>query len=348
MITIAQLLELLYGARRRFQSVRATLSVEVDHSLLERSDWPDDAVNPPPPRTEPQAYVARLWADSAGRIRLEREVDRELDIEVIGGHDGQDEAESLAEGLFDLFDPAPLLGSASFELRGELTQAGRPAASVLAQPRRQPIEIGYLWGCEAYELAVDLERGVLLHVVGRIGGEAAGTIAVEEIAFDEPLAPELFEQEPQKSDDATVEEHEPTRTETVSLRTAAERAPFTLWVVARLLDEWRMYVRLVEEEPPGPEPAWVEILYRSHDGANRVELIEERTREAFGYGWTSSQAPPRLIEHRGEQVLVVAQEPYETELAVTRGETRIRLRAIDPLEATLNLVDALTPVRVAH
>jgi hypothetical protein len=28
MITIAQLLELLYGARGRFQSVRATLSVE--------------------------------------------------------------------------------------------------------------------------------------------------------------------------------------------------------------------------------------------------------------------------------------------------------------------------------
>jgi hypothetical protein len=30
--------------------------------------------------------------------------------------------------------------------------------------------------------------------------------------------------------------------------------------VRHLLDEWRMYVRLVEEEPPASEPARVEIL----------------------------------------------------------------------------------------
>jgi hypothetical protein len=349
MVTLAQLLELLYGARTRYASVRATLSVEIDHGLLERRDWPEDAFNPPPSRADRHSYRARLWLDAAGRIRLERRADGETDVEIADPGAGEDdvyEADSLAAELADLFDPAPLLGSVTFEILSDSTHAGRPAASVLARPRRQPIEIGSIWGCNAYELAIDLERGVLLRVVGRIGDESAGTIAVEEIAFDEPLAPELFEQEPQQDDASRAyEAPEPRRIETVSLRAAAKRAPFTLWVVRELLDEWRMYVR-VAGEPPGAAPAWVEILYRSRDGGNRVELTEELASETFAYGWTSYlSTPPRPIEHRGEQVLVVAQEPYETQLALTRGETRIRISAFDSLEETLNLVEALAPVR---
>jgi hypothetical protein len=179
MIRTAELLELLYSARTSFSSVRATVRVEIDHSLLERSDWPEDASNPPPPRAKPQAYVAHLWAEPGGRIRLERDLNGEHDVEVVI-NDPEDndleERESLAVGYFDLFDPAPLLGAATFELLDQSTQAGRKSVITLAQPRRQPIEIANIWGCDVYELAIDLDRGVLLRVVGRIGGESAGTI----------------------------------------------------------------------------------------------------------------------------------------------------------------------------
>src|SRR5204862_621640 len=92
-----------------------------------------------------------------------------------------DESESLVEGLGELFDPARLLGAATFEIHGESTQAGRTAVSVLARPRRRSIEIVEIWGCDSYELAVDRERGVLLKVVGRLGDETAATITVEAI-----------------------------------------------------------------------------------------------------------------------------------------------------------------------
>jgi hypothetical protein len=54
-----------------------------------------------------------------------------------------------------------------------------------------------------------------------------------------------------------------------------------------------MYIHLVEETPPAPEPAWVEILYRSRDGENRVELSEERASGASALGWTSTRRHPR-------------------------------------------------------
>jgi hypothetical protein len=341
MIDLAQLLELLYSAHARFESARATLRVRVDHSKLEQSDWPEDA--PPPARGQPLAYVARVWYESAGRVRLEREFDGERTVKV--AHQDTDDEESLALRLARLFDPAPLLGVALFELVGETTRAGRSALSVIARPRRHEIDIGF-WGCDAYELAVDAERGVLLGVVGQIGDEIASTIVVEEIAFDDSFDPELFVHEPEEESLKEIPS-ESWQSQAVSLQTAAERAPFTLWVVRELLDQWRMYVQLVEEEPPGAEPAWVEILYRSPDGAGRVDLTERRASEPEGYGWTSYQTP-RLIEHRGEPVVVLAYDPYETNIAVTREGTRVAMTAFDSLERTLQLVDALAPVALTR
>ena len=61
----------------------------------------------------------RLLADAAGRLRLERDTNGGRHVEVFRPDEDEADVEALAEGYADLFDPAPLLGIATFEILGE-------------------------------------------------------------------------------------------------------------------------------------------------------------------------------------------------------------------------------------
>lgn len=48
------------------------------------------------------------------------------------------------------------------------------------------------WGADEYEAVVDAERGVLLRLASRLGGEDIDALEVQEIHFDEPFDEEVF------------------------------------------------------------------------------------------------------------------------------------------------------------
>ncbi|MDP9457271.1 MAG: hypothetical protein M3Q60_16165, partial [Actinomycetota bacterium] len=49
------------------------------------------------------------------------------------------------------------------------------------------------WGADEYEAVVDAERGVLLRLASRLGGEDIDALEVEKIHFDEPFGDEVFD-----------------------------------------------------------------------------------------------------------------------------------------------------------
>ena len=49
------------------------------------------------------------------------------------------------------------------------------------------------WGADEYEVIVDAERGVLLRLASRLGGEDIDALEVKEIRLDEPFGDEVLE-----------------------------------------------------------------------------------------------------------------------------------------------------------
>lgn len=98
-----------------------------------------------------------------------------------------------------LLDPAGLIGALRLERDGSERAAGRPALRVRAWPRPgathafprfETHALGV--GADGYELLVDAERGVLLRTAALLDDQPFFVDEVLEIAFDEEFAPELF------------------------------------------------------------------------------------------------------------------------------------------------------------
>jgi hypothetical protein len=95
----------------------------------------------------------------------------------------------------ELFEPALHLPALDLELAGEASQAGRVGLIVRGRPRDldenlfTPI---LPRGADAHELLVDGVVGVVLRRTSLIDGEPFAVTEVEEIAFNEPVLPEMF------------------------------------------------------------------------------------------------------------------------------------------------------------
>jgi cytolysin (calcineurin-like family phosphatase) len=48
------------------------------------------------------------------------------------------------------------------------------------------------WGADEYEAVVDAERGVVLRLASRLGGEDFDALEVEEVYFDERFREDVF------------------------------------------------------------------------------------------------------------------------------------------------------------
>jgi hypothetical protein len=96
---------------------------------------------------------------------------------------------------FFLLRPWALLPSYRFEPRGSTEIAGRAAIDVRAQlrPGRRVRHLpGFSWGADEHRLAVDRERGALLRVAAFMDGDEYDVTEVTEVAFDQPIDPEIF------------------------------------------------------------------------------------------------------------------------------------------------------------
>ena len=138
----------------------------------------------------------------------------------------------------ELLDPAAFLPGFDLGLAGETMAAGRPALEVTAKPRPRgvgPVEL-FPYGADDLSLAVDRERGVILRFEASAGGEPIRRLEVTEIAFDEPLADDLFAV-PAGSVRSAAEAFPVNH---LTLEQAARAASFPLWAPARLHGRWNL------------------------------------------------------------------------------------------------------------
>jgi hypothetical protein len=213
---------LLYGRPERFGSARLTLRTWYDPALHQRA-WTRWAGLQPPGSVAPlvsatrHAHEAdekvmdqrRLWLQPPDRWREEGRngvsaIVRDHQRRVFDGKRVHTERISPAQGwrhllgdlaLAEMLEPTALLPAIWIESLELGACAGLPAWRVRALPR----EIGaprfphVLWlGADAYELQVDVERGVLLRVGASLDGKEFAAREMLEVAFDEPFADDLF------------------------------------------------------------------------------------------------------------------------------------------------------------
>ncbi len=263
---LGDFLEAVYGPGDRFQTVRAVVRQWQDPAARARASRAEE---PTTGRRKPtagsranaarQEAVLRVWLGGPDRVRVEESRHRdgvaESALTVVGGglwwrrdHQGHVEAGERGErargrrpgpNLTDVerhFFPSALreyFAGLALEPLGAVRTAGRECLRVRAVPRPD----GGLWphwlgfGADEYELHADPERGVLLLVASRCRGEVLEANEVSEVAFDEPLADDLFTYNPRLGEQVrspdTIAEH-------LTLAAAAARMQFTVLVPTRV------------------------------------------------------------------------------------------------------------------
>jgi outer membrane lipoprotein-sorting protein len=222
---LVTLLELLYSASERSQTVRAT--VETKHYqarefallrsrglLADAQPWPAEEG----PWSEPPELIettTQLWAARPHKLRWESISNGGplVDVASAGVKDGDlfwqwngDEDVYTNEHHPErgwmttreerLLDPSPLLGVYRFEVGSSTTTAGRQGVEIVAKRRAgaNADEFAHVARLTDHELAlvVDEERGVLMRVATIVGREELTSSEMVEVSFDEPISPELF------------------------------------------------------------------------------------------------------------------------------------------------------------
>jgi hypothetical protein len=159
--------------------------------------------------------VCRLWLSWPSQARSEAELEwkgsRDRGVSVIDGKrwwsdwpyrgfSSSEDDSRVSIGIMhgELLDPWPLISDLDLEVRGTATYLGREAVEAHAAPRerRVPYYSRVISGADALELAVDLERGVLLRLAAVLKGATFEIKEMTDIAFDENLDPDLFKLEP--------------------------------------------------------------------------------------------------------------------------------------------------------
>lgn len=370
MSELGDLLELIYGAGDRWRTARLTLrewqhtrrTREAIERLQERQSGGGRTMmyavgGPGPPEPEEVEHVVRAWLDG-DRAREERE--EPYAFPTLGVRDGDrwwqyserfgasaNEAEpsvqsGIGEAALTLLDPAHVLGTLRLEPAGEVVAAGRPALLVRGVPRDREGAFGLHrlgFGAEAYELAIDRERGVLLRTTSLLDGEPMSSTEVLELAFDEDFPPETFEFElPEGETFRPLFPHP----ENVTLERAAEQAPFTVLAPAEVPSDWQLHVLHLPGEERPPQPPSVTLHYHSRDAGQQLNIAQ-----------TAADAEDRLVwlaweEADGVRVAGPA-EPYGLEpgyAQVERDGTRATLSSAElPRERIAALARSLRPVQ---
>ena len=297
---LGDFLEAVYGPADRFRTVRAVVRQWQDPAALARASGAEE---PPTGRRKPtagsranaarQEATHRVWLGGPDQVRVEETRHRDGVVEsaltVVGGgrwwrrdHQGHVEAGEQGErqrargrrpglNLTDVerhFFPSALreyFAGLALEPLGAVRTAGRECLRVRAVRRPD----GRLWphwlgfGADEYELHADPERGVLLLVASRCRGEVLETNEVSEVAFDEPLADDLFTYNPRLGEQVRPPDM---ITEHLTLAAAAARMPFTVLVPTRVPEGKGVRTEVMFHPPRlnSPRP-YLTLMYMGED-----------------------------------------------------------------------------------
>jgi hypothetical protein len=219
----------------------------------------------------------------AGHRYFVRDGDRWLSWDADwGGASNETEGEGRPTPAYAfLLDPLGLVSGLRLEPAGTTEVGGRAAWHVRATPRDESAgpdaslhRLGL--GADAYELAIDAERGVLLRGEAKLDGEPFHRLEVSEIAFA-PIDPRTFAVAVPEGAEAPTGWFRPLR---LPLHELAAAAPFRVFVPGDVPVGWRLVERLLTpaRDKPRVTPS-VSLVYASREGAY-VVTIHERTADA--------------------------------------------------------------------
>lgn len=301
MADLAELLVLMHGARHRFRTVRAEV-VERRHD--ERLHRAMERWMARRPGTASAMLVASLpgvsppeWSESVthlrwakpDRLRLQRDDWTKVVVgdnwwsvsELLGsvaGGPSSDVQIGIENPPFPaLLDPAVLLPDLDLEVMGEARLFDRAVLSAHGRPRGQReewAESHVVRGADDVQLWVDRERGVVLRLETRIGGEPFQVTEVREIAFDEEFPEQTWVLEPPAG-----ESFGPLalpRQEQVSVDEAQRRAPFTVLLPGRAPAGAELEITFGPATDRPPAPAFVTLSYRVPDRGLDVSISQTR------------------------------------------------------------------------
>jgi outer membrane lipoprotein-sorting protein len=370
---LGDLLELLLGAYDRFETVRL---VAHDWQHFARSR---DAIKRFAAESGGTGYatfgftseaapetsegIVRLWFEKPQRVREEQE--GRLRGNILGIRDGErwwmyspesgarsnEDDVALGSGVGQQYehflDPSVFIPALTFELVDETEVAGRRALRVLGRPRtgrsNSRSELFRLApGADEYELAVDVQVGVLLRVLARLDGEEFSSREVTEIAFDESFAPETFVFVPPPGE--VVRSARDSLHHRVRIEEAVALAPFPVFVPSTIGPGWRMTVHFFAGEERPASPASVMIHYSRSGASHQLNITQTAVdaRDPYeGFGWDD-------LDRRGERWRTSTAEQdiggMPARVQLERDGTRIMISSSDlDLEKLIQLADMLVP-----
>jgi hypothetical protein len=328
---VGDLLELLYGASDRWQTVRCSVrgwnDTELQRRAIERWQAAQGqgssqvmmfgiGEHKPPPRE--YEFTQRVWIVKPDRLREESEhgttvshgdlwwswsehgglMSNEKDRELTG------QKASDAHPLH--LSPALLIPGLRF---GTIERIG-DALVATARPRGIPhVHFGQpVHGADEHRLTVDAVRGVVLRIESFIDGRLFSSSQLVDAVFDEPIPDEVFVLErPEGVEARSPRELSPR----VTLEEAAELAPFPVFAISELPEgNWRHHVHY--HRPPRAEDQSVHITYHRADARGFITLAQtslENRSSAQALGQESVQ-----VEREGTRITVSSETYDEAEL----------------------------------
>jgi hypothetical protein len=330
MSKLGDVLQVLFGPVFPYATIRAEVRHWRNFDLTEKVALESDVLGgrrkPRPdkpagstPRTAEATLKIWLSRPSRGRIETTRAMQGEIETSLTVT-DGENWATRDSEGhvesgksakrkghanLTDAerhFDPAMIrefFQNLALELVGTTRTANRDCIRVRAVLRPE----GSLWPhwlpkeAEEYEFHIDCERGLLLAIISKRGGQPFEIDEVLEIAYDEKIDDGLFSYSPavgeQLREPIPVVEH-------LTLEAAVARVGFTVLVPTRVPGSGRHQLNVVRH-PAHPkslrESLW--IMYAHSDQFNRLWVKEGATVDSDHeeYEW-------ERIEKDGREILI--------------------------------------------
>ncbi|HXF74096.1 MAG TPA: hypothetical protein VNO79_16000 [Actinomycetota bacterium] len=312
-VGLGEVLEVIHSSPRRFRTVRAA-------GRTGDAPW-------------------RLWWAGDARWRFEEDHADGSNVQVRAGHtwwtvgpSGEVHTNEGDPGIrlgmpaqFGLLHTRGLLACAILRVLREERVAGRRAAVLRATPR--PRVRGFRWWHlegwpQPLDVPIDLERGVAL-----------GTPwwRVDEIAFDEDLAPEVFSRPPE---DLPVVRH-PVRPLEVTLEEARRRAGFPVILPASLPHGARFLRCLLD---PAEPPGWVDLTWAIDPG----HLYVVRLRQGPEVARDAARARGRVVLRGDTRILVEEEEGVRwRRLFVERGGRWFEVESDLPTEAAVGVAASL-------
>jgi hypothetical protein len=231
----------------------------------------------------------------------------------------------------------------TLEAVGQVSIAGRDCLKIRALqiPGTQLWPHWLSWEASEFEFDADVNRVVLLSIVGIVGGEAVESHVVEEVAFDEAIDESTFTLD--VDGDEVVQPAIPV-SEHITWAAAADRVGFTLLKPGYIPSRDRLQEEvLYHPARPNNRQEHVTIFYRGGDAFESLWITQQAQRDEKSHAkldWS-----PLDVEGYGLEISDPAPEAEGLRILAFRAEnTDVSITSDLPIKELIEIAVSMKPV----